>query len=79
MDREKIKNRLISIIVDKLGVDENEVTEEAVFTHDLGADSLDVVELQMEVEKEFSITIPTEDEDKLTTVGILINYIYDNQ
>ena len=53
-----VKSKVISIIVDKLGVDEGEVTNEASFTNDLGADSLDTVELIMEFEKEFNIAIP---------------------
>ncbi|MEC8605954.1 MAG: acyl carrier protein, partial [Bacteroidota bacterium] len=55
-----VKSKVISIIVDKLGVDEGEVTNEASFTNDLGADSLDTVELIMEFEKEFNIAIPDE-------------------
>lgn len=64
-----------AIIVDKLGVDEAEVTPTASFTNDLGADSLDTVELIMEFEKEFSISIPDEDAEKITTVGDAISYI----
>ena len=63
------------IVSDKLGVDKSRVTENAVFTTDLGADSLDVVEFVMEVEKEFNITIPDEEATKLTTVGAAIDYI----
>lgn len=64
-----------AIIVDKLGVDENEVTPTASFTNDLGADSLDTVELIMEFEKEFGITIPDESAEKIGTVGDAISYI----
>lgn len=71
----EIASRVKAIIVDKLGVDENEVTETANFTQDLGADSLDTVELIMEFEKEFGITIPDEDAEKITTVGDAITYI----
>ena len=67
-----------AIIVDKLGVDESEVTNEASFTNDLGADSLDTVELIMEFEKEFSISIPDDQAEKIATVGDAINYIAEN-
>ncbi len=68
-------NRVKAIIVDKLGVDENEVKETANFTQDLGADSLDTVELIMEFEKEFGITIPDEQAQKIATVGDAIAFI----
>ncbi len=74
-----IKSRVISIIVDKLGVDEGEVTSEASFTNDLGADSLDTVELIMEFEKEFNISIPDDQAEKIATVGDAISYIGDNK
>tara|TARA_Y100001968_G_C19284868_1_gene681129 strand:+ start:692 stop:922 length:231 start_codon:yes stop_codon:yes gene_type:complete len=64
-----------AIIVDKLGVDESEVTETASFTDDLGADSLDTVELIMEFEKEFDIQIPDDKAEKIVTVGDAINFI----
>lgn len=70
-----IENRVKAIIVEKLTVDENEVTREAEFSTDLGADSLDTVELIMEFEKQFGITIPDEDAEKIATVGDAINYI----
>ena len=73
-----ISSRVKAIIVDKLGVDENEVTPEASFTNDLGADSLDTVELIMEFEKEFNIAIPDDQAEKIGTVGDAINYIEDN-
>jgi acyl carrier protein len=73
-----VKSRVIAIIVDKLGVDESEVTPEASFTNDLGADSLDTVELIMEFEKEFNIAIPDEDAEKISTVGDAIKYIEEN-
>ena len=73
-----IKGRVVSIIVDKLGVDEKEVTAEASFTNDLGADSLDTVELIMEFEKEFNIAIPDDQAEKIATVGDAINYIQSN-
>lgn len=71
----EIASRVKAIIVDKLGVDENQVTETAVFTTDLGADSLDTVELIMEFEKEFKITIPDDEAQKIQTVGDAISYI----
>ena len=71
----EIASRVKAIIVDKLGVDENQVTETAAFTTDLGADSLDTVELIMEFEKEFGITIPDDKAETISTVGDAINYI----
>lgn len=73
-----IKSRVIAIIVDKLGVDESEVTDSASFTNDLGADSLDTVELIMEFEKEFNIAIPDDQAEKISTVGDAISYIQGN-
>ncbi|MDE5796803.1 MAG: acyl carrier protein [Muribaculaceae bacterium] len=70
-----IDSRVKAIIVDKLTVDENEVTPTAEFSKDLGADSLDTVELIMEFEKEFGITIPDEDAEKIVSVGDAIAYI----
>ena len=70
---EKVK----AIIVDKLGVDESEITNEANFINDLGADSLDTVELIMEFEKEFDIQIPDDKAEKITTVGDAISFIED--
>ena len=71
----EVTDRVKAIIVDKLGVDEGQVTETASFTTDLGADSLDTVDLIMEFEKEFGVTIPDEDAEKIATVGDAINYI----
>ena len=65
----EIASRVKAIIVDKLGVEESEVTNEASFTNDLGADSLDTVELIMEFEKEFGISIPDDQAEKIGTVG----------
>jgi len=73
-----IAARVKKIIVDKLGVDESEVTSEASFTNDLGADSLDTVELIMEFEKEFNISIPDEQAEGITTVGEAIKYLEEN-
>jgi acyl carrier protein len=73
-----IKSRVISIIVDKLGVEESEVTNEASFTNDLGADSLDTVELIMEFEKEFNIAIPDDQAENIQTVGDAVSYIEQN-
>ena len=70
-----IATRVKKIIVDKLGVDEAEVTPEASFTNDLGADSLDTVELIMEFEKEFNISIPDEQAETITTVGQAVTYL----
>ena len=70
-----VKSKVISIIVDKLGVDEGEVTNEASFTNDLGADSLDTVELIMQFEEEFEIEIPDEEAEKIATVEDAVNYI----
>jgi acyl carrier protein len=73
-----IASRVKAIIVDKLGVDENEVTPEASFTNDLGADSLDTVELIMEFEKEFNIAIPDDQAESISTVGEAVKYIEEN-
>ncbi|MDP2422757.1 MAG: acyl carrier protein [Bacteroidales bacterium] len=70
-----IAAKVKAIIVDKLGVDESEVTPEASFTNDLGADSLDTVELIMEFEKEFNMAIPDDQAEKIATVGEAIAYI----
>lgn len=71
----EIAEKVKKIIVDRLGVDESEVTNEASFTNDLGADSLDTVELIMEFEKEFDTSIPDEEAEKITTVGQAISYL----
>ncbi len=73
-----IADRVKQLIVEKLGVEESEVTPEASFTNDLGADSLDTVELIMELEKEFDISIPDEQAEKIQTVGQAIEYIEAN-
>jgi acyl carrier protein len=71
----QIEEKVKAIIVDKLGVSENEVTPEASFTNDLGADSLDTVELIMEFEKEFNISIPDDQAEKISSVGDAIAYV----
>lgn len=74
----EIESRVKAIIVDKLGVDESEVVPTASFTNDLGADSLDTVELIMELEKEFNVTIPDDQAEKIATVGDAISFIEAN-
>ena len=68
-------SKVKAIIVDKLGVEESQVTNEASFTNDLGADSLDTVELIMDFEKEFGISIPDDQAEKIATVGDAVSYI----
>jgi|UniRef100_UPI0040250F1A acyl carrier protein len=75
----EIESKVKEIIADKLGVDEADVKPEASFTNDLGADSLDTVELIMEFEKSFNITIPDDQAEKITTVGDAIAYIEENK
>ncbi len=70
-----VAERVKKIIVDKLGVDESEITPEASFIQDLGADSLDTVELIMEFEREFDVSIPDEQAEKIQTVGQAIEYL----
>jgi acyl carrier protein len=73
-----IAERVKNLVVDKLGVDPAEVVREASFSNDLGADSLDIVELVMEFEKEFNLSIPDEAAEKIVTVGDAIDYLSDN-
>ena len=75
----EIATKVVSIITDKLGVEESQVVPEASFTNDLGADSLDTVELIMELEKEFDISIPDEEAEKIVTVGDAIAVIENNK
>ncbi|MDR1345027.1 MAG: acyl carrier protein [Tannerellaceae bacterium] len=75
----EVASRVKAIIVDKLSVEETEVTNEASFTNDLGADSLDTVELIMEFEKEFGISIPDDQAEKIATVGDAIAYVEANK
>jgi|TARA_B110000285_G_C15135549_1_gene626600 acyl carrier protein len=74
----EVKDKVVSIIVDKLGVDAAEVKIESSFTNDLGADSLDTVELIMEFEKEFNIAIPDDQAENISTVGEAVKYIEEN-
>ena len=74
----EIQKKVTAIIVDKLGVEASEVKSEASFTNDLGADSLDTVELIMEFEKEFSVSIPDDQAEKIQTVGEAIAYLTKN-
>jgi acyl carrier protein len=74
----EIAQKVKSIIIDKLGVEESEVTPEASFTNDLGADSLDTVELIMEFEKEFNLSIPDDQAENISTVGQAIAYLEEN-
>ena len=71
----QVEAKIRAIIADKLGVEESEIVREASFTEDLGADSLDTVELIMEFEKEFNISIPDEDADQIATVSNAIAYV----
>jgi len=74
-----VEERVKEIICEQLGVEEDEVTPNAKFIEDLGADSLDTVELVMAFEEEFDLEIPDEDAEKITTVGDAISYIKENQ
>lgn len=74
----EIAQKVKKIIIEKLGVEESEVTPEASFTNDLGADSLDTVELIMEFEKEFNISIPDDQAESIATVGQAISYLEEN-
>jgi acyl carrier protein len=73
------RSKVTDIIVKKLGVEKSQITDEASFTKDLGADSLDTVELIMEFEKEFNITIEDNDAEKIQTVGQVISYLEERQ
>ena len=72
---ENVKEKVVSIIVEHLGVNPEDVVETASFTNDLGADSLDTVELIMAFEEEFGLEIPDQDAEKISTVGDVLNYI----
>jgi acyl carrier protein len=76
---DKVFDKVKEIIVDQLGVDENEITIEASFIDDLGADSLDIVELIMALEEEFNLEIPDEKAEEISSVGDVVKYIKENQ
>lgn len=78
MSSEEVFEKVKEIIVEQLGVAEDAVTEEASFIDDLGADSLDIVELIMALEEEFDIEIPDSDAEKVVTIGDVVDYIKDN-
>ncbi len=79
MNREDIFEKLKKIIIEQLGVDEENVKEEATFVDDLSADSLDIVELVMNIEEEFEMEIPDGDADKIVTVGDVVEYIKEHK
>ncbi len=79
MNKEEIFEKLKKIIVDQLGVNEENVKEEATFVDDLSADSLDIVELVMNIEEEFEMEIPDGDADKIVTVGDVVEYIKEHK
>ena len=79
MTKAEIQERVTDIIVDRLGVSKSEVTENATFTQDLGADSLDTVELMMELERQFDVKIPDEVSEKIQTVGDVVELIAEQQ
>lgn len=74
-DVQEIEDKVVAIVSDQMGVDKAEISRETSFVNDLNADSLDTVELVMELEDEFDLTIPDEDAEKLKTVGDAIDYI----
>ena len=75
----ELKNKVVDIIVKKLGVERSQITDDASFTKDLGADSLDTVELIMEFEREFNITIEDSDAEKIQTVGNVVAYLEEHK
>ena len=78
MEKDELLNKIKAIVADKLSIGEDQITEEASFIDDLGADSLDTVELVMALEDEFDLDIPDEEAEKLTTVGKAIAYVLTN-
>ncbi len=79
MSENEVFEKLKTIIVEQLGVEEDLVKKEATFVDDLSADSLDIVELVMEIEEKFDMEVPDEDAEKIVTVGDVVNYIVQNQ
>jgi acyl carrier protein len=78
MDRDELFEKIKTVIVDQLGVEEDDIAEEAAFVDDLGADSLDIVELVMALEEEFGVSIPDEQAEKIKTVGDAVDFIAEN-
>jgi len=78
MERDELLKKVKAIVADKLSISEDQVTEEASFIDDLGADSLDTVELVMALEDEFDLDIPDEEAEKMTTVGKAMDYVLSN-
>lgn len=78
MERDELLKKIKTIVADKLSISEDQVTEEASFIDDLGADSLDTVELVMALEDEFDLDIPDDEAEKLTTVGKAMDYVLSN-
>jgi len=78
MEREELLKKVKAIVADKLNISEDQITENASFTQDLGADSLDTVELVMALEDEFGLNIPDDEAEKLNTVGKAIDYILEH-
>ena len=79
MNRSELKVDIVKVIAEQLGVDESEIKEDALFDEDLGADSLDTVELVMALEEKFDIEIPDEDAEKMTSLSIVLDFILNNQ
>lgn len=78
MDRDELLEKIKGVIVEQLGADEDDVTEDAAFVDDLGADSLDIVELVMALEEEFGVSIPDEQAEKIKTVADAVDFISEN-